>query len=379
MSDQFTEVSTKSWGSRLLESLKGIIFGFILIIVSIILLWWNEGRAIHTENDLKDGSKNVVHLQSNIPVPENENKLVHLTGEISTTDTLKDPDFNISVKAVALRRNVFIYQWVENEEEETEKQLGGSEKITKKYTYTKEWVSNQINSDDFKNKYGHLNKSAYDFQNNSLKAKQVFVDSFKLSTDLINSAFKYEPYELDSNIINKSYKVSSDTIYLGSGNLGNNPVIGDMKISFDVVYPSQTVSIVSKQSNNTLVPFIGKNGTTISELVFGTVSANEMFKNAISSNRTLTWILRLVGLICCIFGFMLILNPLVIIGDVVPFIGSILGIGTGLVSSIFGFIVSFITIAIAWLFYRPIISIILIAVSVLFFIFLLSKRKPIKN
>jgi hypothetical protein len=115
MSDQFTEVSTKSWGSRLLESLKGIIFGFILIIVSIILLWWNEGRAIHTENDLKDGSKNVVHLQSNIPVPENENKLVHLTGEISTTDTLKDPDFNISVKAVALRRNVFIYQWVENE------------------------------------------------------------------------------------------------------------------------------------------------------------------------------------------------------------------------------------------------------------------------
>jgi hypothetical protein len=379
MSDQFTEVSTKSWGSRLLESLKGIIFGFILIIVSIILLWWNEGRAIHTENDLKDGSKNVVHLQSNIPVPENENKLVHLTGEISTTDTLKDPDFNISVKAVALRRNVFIYQWVENEEEETEKQLGGSEKITKKYTYTKEWVSNQINSDDFKNKYGHLNKSAYDFQNNSLKAKQVFVDSFKLSTDLINSAVKYEPYELDSNIINKSYKVSSDTIYLGSGNLGNNPVIGDMKISFDVVYPSKTVSIVSKQSNNTLVPFIGKNGSTISELVFGTVSANEMFKNAISRNSTLTWVLRLVGLICCIFGFMLILNPLVIIGDVVPFIGSILGIGTGLVSSIFGFIVSFITIAIAWLFYRPIISIILIAVSVLFFIFLLSKRKPIKN
>jgi hypothetical protein len=104
-----------------------------------------------------------------------------------------------------------------------------------------------------------------------------------------------------------------------------------------------------------------------------------MFKNAISSNSTLTWILRLVGLICCIFGFMLILNPLVIIGDVVPFIGSILGIGTGLVSSIFGFIVSFITIAIAWLFYRPIISIILIAVSVLFFIFLLSKRKLIKN
>ena len=379
MSDQFTEVTTKSWGSRILESIKGIVFGFMLIIASIILLWWNEGRAIQTENDLKDGSKNVVHLQSNIPVPENENKLVHLTGEIGTTDTLKDPDFNISTKAIALRRNVLTYQWVENEQQETEKQLGGSEKTTKTYTYTKEWVSNQINSDDFKNKDGHLNKSAYSFQNISYNAQNVFVDSFKLSSELINMIVNYETYKLDSNSFNNTYKIKSDTIYLGNSGFGSIPAIGDMKISFDVIYPSQTVSIISKQSNNTLVPFVGKNGSAINKLVLGEVSANEMFKIAIKDNNTLTWILRLAGLLCCIFGFMLILNPLVVIGDVVPFIGSILNIGTGLVSTIIGFILSFIVIAIAWLFYRPLISIILIAIVVLLIIFLFYKRKTVKK
>ena len=160
MSDQFTEVTTKSWGSRLMDSIRGLFLGLILIIGSLILLWWNEGRAIHTENDLKDGSKNVVHLQTNVPLPENEDKLVHLTGTVNTTDTLNDPDFNIYTNAIALKRNVLFYQWEETSEEKTEKELGGSEKTTTTYSYSKNWVSNKINSNNFKKPEGHINNSA---------------------------------------------------------------------------------------------------------------------------------------------------------------------------------------------------------------------------
>ena len=360
MSDQFTEVTTKSWGSRLMDSIRGLFLGLILIIGSLILLWWNEGRAIHTENDLKDGSKNVVHLQTNVPLPENEDKLVHLTGTVNTTDTLIDPDFNIYTNAIALNRNVLIYQWKETSEEITEKNLGGAETTTTTYSYTKNWVSNKINSDNFKKPEGHVNNSAYSYENSSYEAENVFIDSFKLSKEVIDNISNFETFALDSNSKNGSYKISSNTIYLGSGNLENNPQIGDVKISFEVVKPSQLVSIISKQSQNTLVPFVGKNGSTINELSFGEVSADVMFKEAISSNKTLTWILRLVGLVLCIFGFNLLFNPLVIIGDFVPFIGSIVGIGTGFLSTILGMIFSFVTVAIAWFFYRPIISIILI-------------------
>lgn len=379
MSDQFTEVTTKSWGSRLMDSIRGLFLGLILIIGSLILLWWNEGRAIHTENDLKDGSKNVVHLQSNLPLPENEDKLVHLTGTVNTADTLNDPDFNIYTNAIALKRNVLFYQWEERSEEKTEKELGGSEKTTTTYSYSKNWVSSKINSNNFKKPEGHINNSAYSYSNSSYEAENVFIDSFKLSKEVIDKISNFEPFPLDSSSKNNSYKISSNTIYLGSGNLENNPQIGDVKISFEVVKSSQLVSIISKQSQNTLVPFVGKNGSTINELMFGEVSADEMFKEAISNNKMITWLLRLLGLVFCISGFMLLFKPLVIIGDFVPFIGSIVGIGTGLVSSILGMIFSFITVAIAWFFYRPIISIILISVVVLLFIFLLYRRKAIKK
>ena len=379
MSDQFTEVTTKSWGSRLMDSIRGLFLGLILIIGSLILLWWNEGRAIHTENDLKDGSKNVVHLQSNLPLPENEDKLVHLTGTVNTADTLNDPDFNIYTNAIALKRNVLFYQWEERSEEKTEKELGGSEKTTTTYSYSKNWVSSKINSNNFKKPEGHINNSAYSYSNSSYEAENVFIDSFKLSKEVIDKISNFEPFPLDSSSKNNSYKISSNTIYLGSGNLENNPQIGDVKISFEVVKSSQLVSIISKQSQNTLVPFVGKNGSTINELMFGEVSADEMFKEAISNNKMITWLLRLLGLVFCISGFMLLFKPLVIIGDFVPFIGSIVGIGTGLVSSILGMIFSFITVAISWFFYRPIISIILISVVVLLFIFLLYRRKAIKK
>lgn len=379
MSDQFTEVTTKSWGSRLMDSIRGLFLGLILIIGSLILLWWNEGRAIHTENDLKDGSKNVVHLQSNLPLPENEDKLVHLTGTVNTADTLNDPDFNIYTNAIALKRNVLFYQWEERSEEKTEKELGGSEKTTTTYSYSKNWVSSKINSNNFKKPEGHINNSAYSYSNSSYEAENVFIDSFKLSKEVIDKISNFEPFPLDSSSKNNSYKISSNTIYLGSGNLENNPQIGDVKISFEVVKPSQLVSIISKQSQNTLVPFVGKNGSTINELMFGEVSADEMFKEAISNNKMITWLLRLLGLVFCISGFMLLFKPLVIIGDFVPFIGSIVGIGTGLVSSILGMIFSFITVAISWFFYRPIISIILISVVVLLFIFLLYRRKATKK
>ncbi len=379
MSDQFTEVTTKSWGSRLMDSIRGLFLGLILIIGSLILLWWNEGRAIHTENDLKDGSKNIVHLQSNVPLPENEDKLVHLTGTVNTTDTLNDPDFNIYTNAIALKRNILFYQWQETSEEKTEKELGGSEKTTTTYSYSKNWVSNKINSNNFKKPEGHVNNSAYSYSNSSYEAENVFIDSFKLSKEVIDKISNFEPFPLDSSSKNDSYKISSNTIYLGSGNLENNPQIGDVKISFEVVKSSQLVSVISKQSQNTLVPFVGKNGSSINELMYGEVSADVMFKEAISNNKMFTWLLRLLGLVFCISGFTLLFKPLVIIGDFVPFIGSIVGIGTGLVSTILGMILSFITVAIAWFFYRPIISIILIAVVVLLFTFLLYRRKAIKK
>ena len=48
MSDTYTETTTKGWTSRIGESIKGVLFGLVLIVLSCIGLFWNEGRAVQT-------------------------------------------------------------------------------------------------------------------------------------------------------------------------------------------------------------------------------------------------------------------------------------------------------------------------------------------
>ena len=64
----------------------------------------------------------------------------------------------------------------------------------------------------------------------------------------------------------------------------------------------------------------------------GTMSAADMFAAAQRENRILTWILRFAGVFAMFIGFMMVLAPLVVVADVVPFIGNILSAGSAIVS-----------------------------------------------
>ena len=93
------------------------------------------------------------------------------------------------------------------------------------------------------------------------------------------------------------------------------------------------------------------------------MAADVMFADAISGNRVLTWILRLVGLVALFIAFSLVMAPLGVLASVIPFLGNIVRMGTGLVAFALAVLVGAVTIAIAWFFFRPLLSLGIIVVG----------------
>jgi len=75
----------------------------------------------------------------------------------------------------------------------------------------------------------------------------------------------------------------------------------------------------------------------------------------------------------------MLLAPLGVLGDVVPFIGSIVRMGTGLMAGAVGLALSLVVIALAWLAFRPVVAIILLAVAgaAVAGVLWMRKRKPV--
>ena len=71
----------------------------------------------------------------------------------------------------------------------------------------------------------------------------------------------------------------------------------------------------------------------------------------------------MVGLVVLAIGFALIMAPLGVIADVIPLLGDIVRLGTGLAAVLFTLIVGTTTIAIAWFYYRPVLALGILAVG----------------
>jgi hypothetical protein len=380
------DVTYKSWGERLIDSIKGVVIGIVLFIVSFPLLFWNEGRAVDTARALDEGSKNVIAVPSADKVdPANEGKLVHLTAEATTTENLEDKEFLISEKAIYLGRNVEMYQWKEDKHTKSEKQLGGGEKEITEYTYNRVWSKDVIPSGGFAES-GHSNPSTKPFDDGKWQAKKVTLGAFDLSLGLVSTLINKGknrravetadlarlPTELKDEL-----KVNNGQFYKGKE--PGSPQIGDTRIEFEVVKP-QTVSIVAKQTGSTFEPYKTSSAKhTIELLDIGTKSAEAMFEEAVAENNMLTWILRLVGFILMAVGIFLVINPLVTVADVVPFIGNLLGAGAALFALLLSLPLTLATISVGWVFYRPLIGVPLLLGAIALLvggIWLLRRRSP---
>ncbi len=379
--DSYTEVTNESWGSRLGNALKGIIVGLILFALGFPLLFWNEGRAIKTLKAYEDGAGSVISVKPESVNPQNDGKLVHLTGKATTEQTLNDAEFGISAQALKLERQVEMYQWREKKKSETEKQTGGGSTTTTTYTYEKVWSKDAINSQDFKRRQGHGNPQMR-VAGKEFAAEKVTVGAFTLTPALVNDIREYQSLAVAEGAQPPPGFAGQARIWEGGYYLGKDPQhpqIGDLKVKFRVVRPL-TVSLVARQYQDTFEPYQASNGESIQLLTAGAVSAANMFAEAKRQNTLITWLIRLGGFLALFIGLWLVLSPLAVVLDFLPFLGDLAGAGLGLVAFLAAAALALVTIAVGWLYYRPVIGILLMvaALALLLGIRLLPRRPTAK-
>ncbi len=374
--DAFTEITEESWFSRIGGAIKGIVIGLVLLIAAFPILFWNEGRAVREYKTLNEGAGNVITLPQATVSAGNEGRLVHVTGRAETDETLVDPEFSVAVNAIKLRRRVEMYQWEENEKRKSKKKLGGGKKTVTTYSYSKTWSSRLIDSSNFKKPHGHQNPADMLYESRDFTATRVSLGEFTLPDSLIRRINKSSTLPV-SDIAEIGHLPGAE-FHAGGIYLGDNPSapqIGDLRITYQIVSPTE-VSVVSRQVDDSFTPYRAEAGGTINMLSIGIIPAEAMFEKAHQSNVMWTWIIRVGGFLLMLIGIALILRPLSVVADVVPFIGSVVGTGTGILSFLIATPLAFLTVAVAWLRYRPVISIILLVGSFVIagLIFFLSKR-----
>lgn len=370
MGNTFTHTTSTSWFARLRNSVGGVVIGLILIIGMIVLLFWNEGRAVQTARSLAEGAGAVVSTGVDTVDAANEGKLVHVSGTVTTSVTPADNDFGISAAGVRLVRNVEMYQWKEASKSETKKNLGGSEETVTTYTYSKAWDDRPIDSGSFKDPNGHANPSM-EIQARSFQVPEGKLGAFQLNDEVLDQIGGGKSLALDPD-----QQSAVDAAYAGSKKLSivdggiylgwnpSSPVIGDYRIKYEVV-PLGVISVIAEQRGGEFAPYQTEAGDQLLMVSIGNVPADQMFKEAEGVNTLITWLVRGVGLVLLFVGFSLFMNPIAVLADVIPPLGSVIRFGTGLLAFLFAVVAGTITIAIAWFYYRPLLGIGILVVGAL--------------
>ncbi|MBI5753628.1 TMEM43 family protein [Candidatus Peregrinibacteria bacterium] len=347
MADQYKVTTTQGYGSRLVDSIKGIGFGFLLFIASFGVLFWNEGRV-----DLSQIAKTAITIDSAKPAPAEANgKLIGTDGKITSTETLGDSLYLNPAKYLAVNRSVEMYSWVESSTSSTENNTGGSSTTTKTYNYKKDWTTTPANSSNFQVPEGHANpsKTIEDAKNIVGTAK---IGNYDLDMANITLPSFTDATMNDINVkVKDNAKISGNYVFVpGVGSTGsiNQPTLGDMRITYTVVKQDIDATVLGKLNGTKIEPFVDTSkGNAKLYRIFTSGGVDAAIGQLSNEHTTMTWILRAVGFIMMWVGLSALFGPISTLLDVLPFFGSLSRAMIGTVTFIVCLVLSIVTIVVS--------------------------------
>lgn len=366
MANQFTEVTTKGYFSRIIDAVKGVVIGLILFLGAFGVIYWNEGKV-----DISEIGKTAEKVSAETVSATADGKLVAVTGTAVSTERLGDGMFFKPADYLALSRNVEMYSWIEKADSKSDTNTGGSETTTTTYSYSTNWTSSPESTSQFKDPTGHANPEmsikADTFHVNSAKVGAYEMDMAKVVLPAYQDlTLKKEDLDLSKGVFDGGY------ILVGKGTLAV-PQVGDLRISYSAVKNNLDGTVFGKLENGKLVTFVDpKTNESLYRLFNGTF--DEAIKAMHSEYTFWIWIFRLVGFLMMWIGLSSLFGPISVVLDVLPVLGALSRGAIGFLTFVVSLVLSILAIVVSMLLHSLVAMIVVAVVGILAFIIVLKMK-----
>ena len=260
MPDQFTSTTTTGYGSRIVNSIKGVVIGIILFVASFGLLFWNEGRV-----DLSNIAKTATEITSATVSTDStlSGKFISTTGIVNSDQIIGDNLFLKPDRFIAAERQVEMYSWIEKSESRSKTNTGGSETTETTYTYSKDWKESPQSSSNFKHPEDHQNpQKSLDSYTNKVTAATIGAYNFDPQSVTLPN-FSQLPLNSQNVTLSDGAILANDSylfIKKSEGGTFDSPQVGDLRISYHVLKPGFDGTIFGKLSGSKIDAYFDQDG-----------------------------------------------------------------------------------------------------------------------
>ncbi len=306
-----------------------MLFGVLVLLGSVVLLWTNEGRV-----NLADVAVKSKPVNANEINPANEGEFVSVTGQLDTAVPTTDDLYLRRAEYVQVNRWVEMYAWEEKEE---------SDDNSTSYDYELTWTDDPRPASEFYWPEGHENPPL-PVHNETFTAVSATLGVFQIDTQQMELP-RPKPLGLSlQNVLEGPYRISEEYLFEGKGSL-ETPQLGDVRVSFTAVPAGITATAFGVQTGQTFSPYDYRGRAELYRILAG--SQAEAIKQLDTEYKIMLWGFRALGFFAMWLGLVLLVSPLTALLRFVPVLGNLGRKAIGAFTFVLAFLLSLIIIIIS--------------------------------
>jgi hypothetical protein len=298
-------MAKQTFGNKLVGSIAWLFIGIFIFLGSFYVLYKGVVRVNYAQ---------IAEQAVNADQAQQEKAFVYATGEIESESKIGDGIYLNDGDYIAFEKTAEMYAWVENVEHEN------GDKI---YTYETKWVEDVPLSGEFEKPEDHRNpmKTEKNFRKIVSEAQ---INGYKIDVDDVKLP-PLQPLELsDKNIQLLEYQtiVSNEHEYVFDGyGTYEEPEVGDFRIRYSALPEGEKVTVFGRLGNNEIEQHHDNKKAELYRLFLG--EKEDAVSTLESEYEVAGWIYRVAGFLLMWIGLLLMLKPLTVAVEFLPFLSNL--------------------------------------------------------